>query len=218
MSTSPLLEKILEQPDAPQLAEQLQSALQAERKRRKAFYNEITEQQKAEFINGEVIIHLPVKRLHNETSVNLVHLLDIFITKNDSGFVGIEKIMISLTRNDYEPDICFFRKEISETFKPEQFLFPAPNFIIEILSKKTAPADRGIKFEDYQNHGVQEYWIVDPKKKMIEKYLLQDGNYELVFKSDKGNIKSTVLQGLSIPIEAIFDKKANMAAMVKLLD
>lgn len=217
MSTSQLLEKILEQPNAPQLAEELQHTLQEERKRRTAFYNEITEQQKAEFINGEVVIHSPVKRQHNEISVNLIHLLDVFVTKNDLGFVGIEKIMISLTRNDYEPDICFFRKEISKAFKPEQVLFPTPDFIIEILSKKTAQTDRGVKFEDYQNHGVQEYWMVDPKKKMVEKYLLQDGNYELVFKADKGNIESAVLEGFSIPIEAIFDKKANMAALITLL-
>jgi hypothetical protein len=46
---------------------------------------------------------------------------------------------------------------------------------------------------------------------------LQDGNYELVFKADKGNIESAVLQGLSISIEAIFDKKANMAALITLL-
>ncbi len=217
MATSQLLEKILKQPDAPQLAEQLQNVLQEEKKRRVAFYNEINEQQKAEFINGEVIIHSPVKRPHNEISVNLVKLLDTFVVKYDLGFVGIEKIMISLTRNDYEPDICFFRKEISETFEPEQVLFPAADLIIEILSKKTARKDRGVKFEDYQNHGVKEYWIIDPKKKMVEKYLLQDSKYELVFKADIGDIESTVLQGFSIPIEAIFDKKANMEALIKLL-
>jgi Uma2 family endonuclease len=217
MSTSSLLAQILEQPDAPQLAEQLQQVLQEERKRREAFYNEITEQQKAEFINGEVIIHSPVKRLHNEISVNLIKLLDTFVVKHDLGFVGIEKIMISLTRNDYEPDICFFRKEVAETFEPEQVLFPVPDFIIEILSKNTARNDKGVKFEDYQYHGVKEYWIIDPKKKTIEQYLLQRGKYELVFKANKGDLESPVLKGFSIPVEAIFDKKANIAALTRLL-
>ena len=217
MSTSQLLEKILDQPDAPQLAEQLQNVLQEEKKRRVAFYNEITEQQKAEFINGEVVIHSPMKRPHNEISINLVKLLDTFVVKHDLGFVGIEKIMISLTRNDYEPDICFFRKEISETFEPEQVLFPAPDFIIEILSKKTAQKDGGVKFQDYQQHSIKEYWIVDAKKKTVEQYLLQKGKYELIFKANKGDIESVVLQGFIIPMEAIFDKKANMMALVKLL-
>lgn len=106
---------------------------------------------------------------------------------------------------------------MSETFESEQVLFPAPDFIIEILSKKTARKDRGVKFEDYQNHGVKEYWIVDPKKKTVEQYLLQDGKYELVFKADKGDVESTVLQGFNVPIAAIFDKKANMEALIKLL-
>ncbi|MEY4539280.1 MAG: hypothetical protein RLZZ306_1037, partial [Bacteroidota bacterium] len=37
--------------------------------------------------------------------------MSIYSDIHQLGFVGIEKIMITLTRNDYEPDICFFKKE-----------------------------------------------------------------------------------------------------------
>jgi len=30
------------------------------------------------------------------------------VEKNNLGFIGHEKILIALTRNDYEPDICYF--------------------------------------------------------------------------------------------------------------
>ena len=36
--------------------------------------------------------------------------------------------MITLTRNDYEPDICFFKKEKSDDFVENQTLFPAPDY------------------------------------------------------------------------------------------
>ena len=42
----------------------LQAAARAEAKKRRYFYDVVTEQQKAEFINGEIIVHSPVKLRH----------------------------------------------------------------------------------------------------------------------------------------------------------
>jgi hypothetical protein len=50
-----LVEKILLQPDAPLLVQQLNQHLTEERRRRLSFYNWIDEHIKAEFINGEVV-------------------------------------------------------------------------------------------------------------------------------------------------------------------
>ena len=69
--------------------------------------------------------------------------------------------MISLTRNDYEPDLVFFSKEKANKFTEEQIIFPTPDFVVEILSKSTAKIDKTVKKEDYGLHGIQEYWIVD---------------------------------------------------------
>ena len=75
-----------------------------------------------------------------------------------------------------------------------------------------------MKFDDYAAHGVQEYWIVDPDEETIEQYLRSsDGTYNLKLKSASGDIASTVIQGFVIPIRAIFDADANMAALTKLM-
>jgi len=202
-----LISKLLESPNAPKLLEEIKSILEAEKKKRLAFYNEITEQEKAEFINGEVIIHSPVKKVHNEISGNLYKILDTYVFENNLGFVGIEKVLIQMTRNDYEPDIVFFNKTKAKKLKKDQSLFPIPDMIIEILSKGTAKRDRGIKFEDYQNHGVKEYWIIDPVKKVIEQYKNNKGKYELVLKSGSGEISAIAIQKLKFPIKTIFDNK-----------
>jgi len=201
-----LISKILDSPNAPILLKRIKTVLDDEKKRRLSFYNEITEQEKAEFINGEIIIHSPVKKFHNQINGNLYKIIDTYVVENNIGFVGIEKILIQCTRNDYEPDLCYFNKEKSKKFKNEQSLFPIPDMIIEVLSKGTEKRDRGIKFEDYQNHGVKEYWIIDPKKNIIEQYVLnKKGNYEMVLKSNSGDIKPTTINGLIIPIQSIFD-------------
>ncbi len=213
-----LISKILESPNAPKLLDDLNAYLLAEKAKRVDFYNEITEQEKAEFINGEIIIHSPVKMNHNQVNGNIFMILNTYVIEKELGFVGIEKILIQCTRNDYEPDLCYFDNKTSLKFKQEQSLFPIPQLIVEVLSKSTEKRDRGIKFEDYQNHKVKEYWIVDPKKKVIEQYVLNKKNkFELILKSNSGEIRSSILKGLVIPIKSIFDTKKNQQFVKKLL-
>ncbi|MEY4538280.1 MAG: hypothetical protein RLZZ306_37, partial [Bacteroidota bacterium] len=144
-------------------------------------------------------------------------LMSIYSDIHQLGFVGIEKIMITLTRNDYEPDICFFKKEKSDDFVENQTLFPAPDFIVEILSEGTKKRDRGIKFQDYQSHKIEEYWIIDPDHQTVEQYHLEDGEYELLLKSSEGNIKSFVMTDFQIPIQSIFDEGINLETLKKLM-
>jgi Uma2 family endonuclease len=202
-----LVDRILELPEAPVLLDRLRSALAEEQLKRVDFYEHVSEMEKSEFINGEVIVHSPVKKEHNEVNGNLYKIIDTYVVEHDLGFVGIEKILIKLTRNDYEPDLCFFGKEKSKLFKKGQQFFPEPDLVIEVLSKGTEKRDRGIKFEDYGKHQVEEYWIIDPRKEILEQYHLKKGKYELVHKSTSGVVKSFVLKGLEIPVEVIFDKK-----------
>jgi Uma2 family endonuclease len=113
----------MNQPDAHLLLQKVEAVLHEEQERRQIFYKKIIEGETVEFINGEIVIHSPVKKRHNQSSLLLAQLLNIYSGKHGLGFVGIEKIMITLTRNDYEPDICFFRKEKSSAFTEDQTLF-----------------------------------------------------------------------------------------------
>ncbi len=212
-----LISEILKEPDAYFLLQEAHIALDNEKARRIAFYNDITEQEKVEFINGEIIVHSPVMKRHNSATVLLSRLMSIYGDIHQLGFVGIEKIMITLTRNDYEPDICFFRKEKSENFIEKQTLFPAPDFIIEILSEGTKKRDRGVKFQDYQAHHIEEYWIIDPDHQTIEQYHLEEDGYELILKSSEGNIKSFVMTDFQIPIQSVFDEESNIMTLKKLM-
>lgn len=208
-----IISEILSEPDAYFLLQEAQAILYREREKRIQFYNDITEQEKVEFINGEIVVHSPAKKRHNTASLLLAQLLNIYSAKHNLGFVGIEKIMITLTRNDYEPDICFFKKEKSQHFTEDQILFPAPDLVIEILSDSTEDRDRGVKFKDYQAHKIQEYWIIDPEKQTLEQYNLNENAYDLIFKSSEGSVKSFVIDGFQIPVRAIFDEAENLKAI-----
>ncbi len=203
-----LVNQVLSSPQAPNVVKQIRKILKQEEEKRNEFYNFISEQMKAEFINGEIVIHSPVIIEHNEISGNLYKILDTYVVEKEAGFVGMEKILIKLTRNDYEPDVCYFKREKSDLFVAEQKIFPPPNLVIEVLSKSSIKRDRGIKFADYQTHAVQEYWIIDPKTQTVEQYQLdKNGNYELLLKSKTGILETPLFPNLLIPIKCLFDKK-----------
>ena len=54
-----------------------------------------------------------------------------------------------------------------------------PDLIVEILSPSTAKHDKIDKFFKYEKYGVKEYWIVSPKSKSVDVYLLKDGKFFL---------------------------------------
>lgn len=216
-----LLKKLMDAPDLTLMVEQVNLRLQEENRRRQEFREWVTPGMKAEFINGEIILHSPVKRGHLRYSGLLFMLLNTHVIVRNLGTTSYDKGMVALTRNDYEPDICFWGKEKSASFTDETMLHPAPDFVVEFLSKKTAKRDRTIKFDDYAAHGIPEYWIVDPRIKTIEQYWLQSipaNEYALVAKWQVGDhINASAIPGFSIPVEAIFDENVCQEALKALL-
>jgi len=212
-----LLEPLIASPHLPSYMQELREVLARESTLRRKFYEEITEQQKAEFINGQVILHSPVRRQHSIASDLLFGLLSAFVNAQELGWVGHEKLLVALTRNDYEPDVAFWTAERAEEFTDEQMKFPAPDFVAEVLSPSTEKADRGVKFEDYAAHGVREYWLVDPRAEQIEKFVLKGRAFATAGTFRKGNITSTVMAGFEAPVAAVFRRDANLKALRRLL-
>lgn len=211
-----ILKKILKSPRLYEYSTIIQQTIETEKQKRERFYNDITEQQKAEFINGEIICHSPVKNRHAVASDNLYRVISSYVIAKKLGKTKHEKVLIKLTRNDYEPDVSFFKKEKSEIFTKSLMFFPIPDFIIEVLSESTEKNDRGIKFEDYALHGVGEYWIIDAEEEFVEQYILHDTKYVLFLKSNTGTIKSFEIEGFEIPIKAIFDEDENLKILIAL--
>ncbi|HMQ50162.1 MAG TPA: Uma2 family endonuclease [Saprospiraceae bacterium] len=220
MSISVLSAKLLKYPYLPLILARVSRQLEEEATRRQAFREWLDKDKKAEFINGEVVMHSPVKQIHLRISRNLALLLDIHVRKHKLGVIMVEKALIALTRNDYEPDLAFFRQEVANTFQDDQMLFPAPDFVVEILSKSTANYDRGIKLTDYAAHGVREYWIIDPSREVVEQYL-RVGEDEAFMPPSKLHIGHTLsskaIAGFEIPVEAIFQDGACEEALKLLL-
>lgn len=201
-----VLSYLKESPDAVLIVNQFQEYLKSETEKRKEFYDLIHENIKAEFINGEIVLHSPVRMKHLMVSSRVSKYLMNFVDDHDLGFVGIEKMMITLSRNNYEPDIVFYIKEVSEKFTDDQKLFPPPDLVVEILSESTRKNDYGIKFRDYAAHNVGEYWIIDADAETIEQYVLIETQFELQKKLTKNDVLTClVINGLKLDLGKIFN-------------
>src|SRR5437899_11506365 len=95
-----LLEPILNSPKLPELVDELQGRLAEERARRQKFYEETPEGVKAEFINGQVVIHMPARDRHTEVRKFLDELLELFVRPRALGLVRGEKSLCVFPRND----------------------------------------------------------------------------------------------------------------------
>lgn len=212
-----IITKLLDLPSAPKVLDQMILALEEEKTRRLQFYADIDDDMKAEFINGEVIIHYPVKLEHTDSTGNIFKLLSIFVQVNDLGYVGFEKVLVAFSRNDYEPDVVFFDKTKSKDFKKGMWKFPIPDLVVEVVSKSTEQRDRGLKFEDYEAHGVKEYWIVDAEKETVEQYILKSKKFDLTLKANRGLITSKVIRGFEVDIKAFFNTQTCNSEVKRLL-
>ncbi|MEJ5308510.1 MAG: Uma2 family endonuclease [Anaerolineae bacterium] len=217
MPIATAVQQLRRSPQLPRYVQEFESLLAAERARRERFYAEMAEDQKVEFINGEVFMHSPARLRHTIVSQNAFVLLSLYVSHHRLGHVGHEKLLVTLTRNDYEPDVVYFGPAKAQTLLPDQMKFPAPDLVVEVLSPSTVENDRGIKFVDYAAHGVAEYWIVDPDAEVVEQYVLQDERYELRMKSQTGILQSAVVPGFAVSVRALFDETEKLAAVQTLM-
>lgn len=221
MSTIALERKLTSMASLPKLLVTMQDFLKSEMQERIAFREKITEDDKAEFINGKIVMHSPASDGHNESVLHVAILSNVFVNVHGLGKVRAEKALIELTRNDYEPDIAFWSKAKADKIETEQNVYPAPDWVVEVLSKGSVKRDRVTKFEDYAAHGISEYWIIDTKKQCVEQYILPSEDSSIyVLKSlstISDMIQSFVIQGFNIPVRAIFDAQANIEMLQKIM-
>lgn len=88
----------------------------------------------------------------------------------------------------------------------------APRFVMEVLSDSTEEYDRGEKKELYRQQEIDEYWIVDWRKKQVEIYNLDyDTNgvpqyylWETITEQNKEELKIVHFPNLDITFDDLF--------------
>lgn len=106
------------------------------------------------------------------------------------------------TETVVQPDICV----ICDPEKiDENGCKGAPDLIVEVVSASSVRKDLHEKYDIYENAGVREYWIVQPRDKTLVIHGLNNGVYQPSRIMTIGDIaKSKVLQGFELNLNEVF--------------
>lgn len=128
----------------------------------------------ADLIHGEKFMHSPVALVHADLLNFLDHLLRAYLERAHAGgrlYREVVAVRLS-TRNVFLPDLAWFSQEQTPQLKESHAPF-APVWVCEALSPRTADRDVGPKFAAYEEHGVREYWVLDPHTAAHRFYALE---------------------------------------------
>lgn len=212
-SLATLIAPIIHSPQLTEIAQLIQQKLDDERRLRNKFYEDMTPELKIEFIDGEVVLHSPARLVHLEVTGWIHTLLHTFVSVHRLGKIVSEKCLVVFPRNDYEPDVVYFGPEKASKLQAETMKFPIPDLVVEVLSESTEQRDRGVKFEDFEAHGVLEYWIVDAEAQFVEQYVRLGETLSLKMKSSTGELASEAIPGFTVSVRAFFEAGENLASL-----
>jgi Uma2 family endonuclease len=159
------------------------------------FYEIVEENVKADLLDGKIIRDSPAIPRHSHVVTRLGRLIGDFAEKFDIGEVFGATASVRLSKyQGPEPDVFFIRKSRLRIMG-EKYIDGPPDLCVEVISKSSRKIDRGRKFVLYAEHGVKEYWIVDPLRNTVEFYENHDGAWVEIKPDERGRLHSKVLPG-----------------------
>jgi Uma2 family endonuclease len=134
----------------------------AERMTAEEFFRRAPETQKAELIDGVMLMPSPPTDRHERLVGFLFTLIRMYCEDHDLGEVRGSRTAVMLAEDQVtEPDVLFVAKARASIIA-DAGVFGAPDLVVEVLSASTVAYDRGPKFRAYERAGVRELWLIDP--------------------------------------------------------
>ncbi len=132
----------------------------------------ITENDKVELINGELIDMSPVGSPHAGCVKTLIRLFNRLL--NDKAILSIQDPVQLAANSQPEPDLALLRNRADDyrTSHPT----PADIHLIIEVADSSLEYDQDYKLSLYAAAGIPEYWIINLREQRIETYRQPDGD------------------------------------------
>ena len=131
-------------------------------------YETLPEDRRVEVFDGIIYDMASPSQIHQAISMQLSTVINNYILrKKGSCSIFNAPFDVKLSDNPLiivQPDIMVI---CDKDKLDDKRCNGAPDFIIEIVSPSNPSDDYIRKLYYYKNHGVREYWIVDPKRRVI---------------------------------------------------
>jgi Uma2 family endonuclease len=158
-----------------------------------------------QLIEGDLYMAPAPNRYHQVISRNLEYILLKYLEENPIGDLYHAPFDVYLDdHNVFQPDICVVMNGRLSILTDAGAEGP-PEFVVEILSPKTARLDRDNKRRVYATAGVRELWIIAPEIRQIEVfYLDQDASTPAATYGEQDRFSSPLFPGLTFVAATIF--------------
>ena len=160
-----------------------------------------------QLIEGEIYMSPSPNWFHQEILTNLAEIFLHYLRKKRIGKIYFAPLDTFLTDlNVYQPDVVFVSNRRKSILK-EDGVDGAPDFVVEILSPRTAKYDRGAKRDIYARTGVGEFWIIDPELKSIQVFRFEESaDVPVATYGLKQKFTTPVFPGLNISVAEVFKR------------
>lgn len=150
---------------------------------------------RAEYLNGEVIMHCPAGTIHEDDVMGLGAILRFWVDQKEFGRVFGSNTQIRLTMGKRRiPDLVFVAKDRLEIVHPT-FIDGAPDLVVEFVSEDSTVRDWREKYWEYEAAGVKEYWVIDRRLKRMDLNILGEDQKYMAAQEQEGKLFSKVLPG-----------------------
>ena len=163
--------------------------------------------QPCELWHGRLIASPSPTPFHQIIAYRLQDALHRWVDRRKLGVVlGAPSDVVLAPDLALQPDVLFIAKARQNIIKTH--VYGAPDLVMEVVSPDRPRRDYKDKKEQYEAHGVREYWIVDPDRQRIEVWSLQGDFYQLAgVYSGKQLAASALLPGFNVRVDRIIAKQ-----------
>ncbi len=170
-----------------------------------AVYALLPEGTRCQLIDGEIIMAPTPSMSHQKIQTKLGYRLQHFIVTQNLGIVFFTPTNVYFSEYDtFQPDLSFVSRERMSIIEKDN-IKGAPDIVVEILSPSTGYLDLTHKKTVYETSGVKEFWIVDPKDKLVEVQQNTPNGFVTFSKArGSGKARSSVLNGFEVDVTETF--------------
>jgi Uma2 family endonuclease len=170
----------------------------------------------AEWVNGRVYLYMSTKLEHQKIVDFLNRLLGLFVQLMKLGVVttGPYAMRAIAGGPGREPDLMFVAQQNLARMTSKQLEGPA-DLVVEVISDDSVVRDRDEKFFEYQQAGIREYWIIDPRPDRLRAdffVLDEQGRYQAVPLGADAIYRSTVVTNFWLKVDWLWAEAPNPLA------
>ena len=131
-----------------------------------------------EIIGGKKIMSPSPSVNHSLVTMRVGEAISRRLIPTNKGYALPEVDVHFPDGNLFKPDLVIISFENRKIMMNRRNIVQGvPDMTVEILSRSTMKRDTTVKKNIYEKNGVKEYWIIDPYRKSVQVFTLQDGKY-----------------------------------------